>query len=103
MVTGEQTGKILLEKFELNQDEMSKVQTIVDKYAIKIKHFVDYKEIKLEMRVHKKVNNSHFEIRGQVLFDGGKALSEKTDSNPFVAVDTVLLKMLTEIEHKIRK
>ncbi len=103
MVTEELGGNILLEKFELDSDEMIVAKKLVGKYAEKIKHIVNYRELKLEMRVHKKVKNNHFEIRGQILFDGGKVTSEKQDTNPFVAIDTVLSKLHTEIEHKIRK
>ena len=76
---------------------------LVDKHAEKIRRVVDYQELKLEMRIHKKANNNHFEIRGQVIYDRGKVESERQDVNPFIAITEVLEKMRTELEHKIHK
>jgi hypothetical protein len=36
-------------------------------------------------------------------FDGGKAMAEKEGENAFVILDEVLKKIVSEVEHKIRK
>jgi len=95
--------KIMLEKFELEDDEMLIAKKLVIKHAEKIRRVIDYQELKLEMKVHKKIKNNHFEIRGQVTYKDGRVTSEKQDENPFLALTEVLKKMQTELEHKIRK
>ena len=103
MVTENANGEILLERFDLDGPEMAEAQTIVDKYAERIKNLTDYTQIKLEMKVHPKGKNRHFEIKGHVMYKNGKAVSEETDMNPFVAIDKVMNKMFGEIQHQIRK
>jgi ribosome-associated translation inhibitor RaiA len=92
-------GTILLERFELNDEEMLVAKNIVGKYAEKINNITDSVQIKLEMKVHQKDKNKHFEIKGRVDHKDGKATSEKQDSNPFVAIDGVMEKLLNEIKH----
>ena len=101
MVTAGSSGNILLEKFELNPDEMKTVNEAVQKYAEKIGRLVNYERIRLEMKVHKKGKNSHFEIMGLITFPGGRASSEERDVNPFVSIDKVMARMLAEIEHLV--
>ena len=103
MAIGELGSKIVLEKFDLDEEEMTAAKKLIEKHAEKISRLVDYQELKLEMRIHKKEKNDHFEIRGQIMYNTGKVVSEKQDTNPFVALRDVLEKMQTELEHKIRK
>ncbi len=103
MAIDELGSKILLERFELDDEEMTTAKKLIEKHAEKISRVTDYSELKLEMRIHKKEKNNHFEIRGQVVYGNGKVVSEKQDTNPFVAIKEVLEKMQTELEHKIRK
>jgi ribosome-associated translation inhibitor RaiA len=103
MGTNEQDNKILLEKFDLDDNEMIIAKKLINKYAEKIKRLVEYNQIKLEMKVHQKNKNKHFEIKGRVDFKKGKAMSEKQDPNPFVAIDGVMEKLVSEINHSIKK
>lgn len=103
MVTKELGGNILLEKFELDDDEMIVAKKLIGKHAEKIKRLVDYDELKLEMKVHKKGKNNHFEIKGHLVYKGGHAMSDRQDTNPFVAMNEVLEKINKELEHKINK
>jgi ribosome-associated translation inhibitor RaiA len=103
METEQPEGKIVLEKFQLDEEETIVANKLISKHAEKIRRIVEYQELKLEMRIHKKVKNNHFEIRGQVVYNGGKVESERQDTNPFVAITEVLNKLQTELEHKIRK
>lgn len=103
MVTEELGGNILLEKFDLDEQEIVVAKKIIGKYAEKIRHVAEYDQIKLEMKVHQKAKNKHYEIKGHVESKVGKAVSEKQDSNPFVAIDEVMAKMLKEMEHKAGK
>jgi ribosome-associated translation inhibitor RaiA len=103
MAIGELGSKIVLEKFDLDEEEMTTAKKLIEKHAEKIGRLVDYQELRLEMRIHKKEKNNHFEIKGQVIYDNGKVVSERQDTNPFVALREVLEKMQTELEHKIRK
>ena len=94
---------ILLEKFELEEDEMNVARDIVGKYAKKISILTDYQQIKLEMKVHKKEASRQFEVRCNISYPQGMATSEDVGSNPFEAITNVLNKTLEEIKHKIRK
>ena len=104
MVTEEFQSKISFEKFELDSAEMETAKKIVDKYAEKLMRLIPrYEEIRLEMKVRKKGKNNHFQIKGLVFFQGVRVASEDQDMNPFVAIDSVMKKMLVEIEHKANK
>lgn len=103
MVAEEIGGNIVFEKFDLDSDELLVAKKVVGKYAEKIRNFVEYNEIKLEMRSHLKATNKHFELKGHVLFNGNKVLSEAEGRNPFVLIDEVMAKMLQEVEHIVKK
>jgi len=103
MVIGELQGNILLEKFELDDEEMLVARNLVGKYAEKIKRVTEYQQIKLEMRVHQKGKNKHFEIKAHLDYSRGRAVSENQDTNPFVAIDAVMEKLLNEVNHAINK
>jgi ribosome-associated translation inhibitor RaiA len=103
MVAIEQNNKLLFEKFDLDESEMIVAKKLANKYAEKIKRLTDYTQIKLEMRIHQKEKNRHFEIKGRVDYWKGHALSESQDTNPFVAIDTVMEKLLNEINHNVNK
>lgn len=96
-------GNLVFENFDLDPDEISVAKRIVGKYAEKIRNFVAYETIKLEMKSHLKAKNKHFEVKGHVLWNGGEALSESEGINPFVLINEVMEKILHEIEHKLSK
>ena len=96
-------NKVLLEKFELDPDELDKANELVEKHVAKIQRIADFDQLKLEMKVHKKSVGYSFEIKGKLFFPGHMVGSESRDENPFVAIDSVLKKIITEFEHKIRK
>lgn len=103
MVKEEFEKNILFEKFDLESDEVIIAKKIVTKYADKMKNFVAYQKIKLEMKSHLKAKNKHFEVKGHVFWNGDEALSEAEGTNPFVLINEVMEKILHEIEHKIGK
>ena len=45
----------------------------------------------------------HFEVKGHLEYQNGRAISEDNGLNPFIAIKNVLENMLKEIQHKIRK
>lgn len=101
MVASATKGNIVLENFELDKDEMLVARKIIDKCANKIERYVEYEELKLEMKVRQKDKNRHFIIKGRVIHPKGKVVSEQEDMNPFVAINETLTKMLVEIQHSI--
>lgn len=103
MVTSTTEGTIVLEKFELDEDEMSVIKKMIAKYANKIARYVEYEQIKLEMKVHQKAKSKYFEIRGHITYPGNRITSEQEDRNPYVAVDLTLGKMLKELQNKGNK
>ena len=103
MVTIELGGNIVLENFEIDQQEMIVVKKIVGNYAEKIRYFKEYQELKLEMKTHLKAKNRHFEVKALLTFDGGTAPAESQGLNLFVLINEVLEKILQEVKHKVRK
>jgi len=101
MKTDAYENKIVLEKFNcLDKEEIIVAKKIIEKYAQKIKKFTDYKQIKIEIKAHSKINLKNFEVIGHIEYAHGKTSSERQDKNPFVAIDFVMEKMLKEIQHK---
>lgn len=103
MVTSSSDKKVLLEKFELDEEELIVANKIIDKRVAKIQRYVDYEEIKLEMKVRQKGKNKQFQIIGRVIYPGGKVVSEKENINPFIAINEVLEKLEMEIKHKLKE
>jgi len=101
MVASATKENIVLENFELDADEMIVARKIIDKCANKIKRYVEYEELKLEMKVRQKDKNKQFIIKGLIMHPRGKVVSEQEDKNPFVAINKTLTKMLVEIQHSI--
>ena len=98
-----QNNHVLLEKFRLNPDELDKAKELIEKHVVKIKRNGEFEELKLEMKIHGDIQNASYEIRGKLLFPRGIAVSEDRNENPFIAIDSVLKKINTEFEHKIKK
>jgi len=103
MVTTELGGNIVLENFEIDNQEMIVVKKIIGNYAKKIRYFKEYQELKLEMKTHLKAKNRHFEVKALLTFDNGTASSESQGLNFFVLINEVLEKILQEVKNKIRK
>ena len=83
-------GNIILENFDLDSSEMVIARKMTGKYGEKIRNFTDYTELRLEMKSHKKTKQKTFEIKGLLLFDGDRAVSESQGFNPFVLINEVL-------------
>jgi len=105
MTEQELGGNIALVDFNLDDQEMIIIKKIIGNYAKKIKGLVEYQELKLEMRAHKKSGDSapKYEIKVHLTFDKDQANTQVEGLNPFVLVDDVMRKILKETEHKIKK
>ncbi len=104
MVVDAFDSRILLEKFDcLDEQEIIAAKKLIQKYAQKIEKVVDYKKIKLELRVHPKINSRQFELNCHLEYDGGMVTSCDQNSNSFILIDKVLENILKEIQNKIRK
>ena len=96
-------GNIILDGFELDNQEMIIVKKIVGNYAKKIRNFSDYEELKLTMKSHLKAKNKHFELKVLAIFNGERAVAEGTGRNPFTIIDDAMKKILQEIESRTGK
>ena len=96
-------GKIVLAGFDFDGSEMVVVKKLVGNYAKKIGNFVEYDEIKLELKSHKKGKAKQFQIKTLIVFNGKTVNSEATGFNLYVLIDETLKKALHEIEHIVRK
>ena len=103
MADNELGANITLSNFDLDNQEIIVVKRLVGKYAEKIRYFQDYKELKLEMKTHLKGKNRHFEIKAMVAFGNEIANAEAQGVSPFVLVNEVLEKILSEVKHKTHK
>lgn len=104
MVVDALDGRILLERFDcLDEQEIIVAKKLIQKYTEKIKKIVDYKKIKIELKVHPKNNSRQFEVKSHLEYDGGMVTSDGQNTNPFIAMDMVLENILKEIQHKTRK
>jgi hypothetical protein len=96
-------GNIVLSNFDMDSQEMIVVKKLVGNYAKKINNLHPYEELKLEMKTSNKGKVKRFEIKGMVIFSGNRATSESTGFNPFVSINEVLGKILSEVEHIVKK
>jgi ribosome-associated translation inhibitor RaiA len=103
MAEQELGGNIVLSNFEMDAQEMVIVKKMVGNYAKKIKNFHDYQELRLEMKTSAKGKTKKFEIKALLLYNGDRAASEATGFNPFVLINEVLEKILSEVKHKVKK
>ena len=93
---------IRLINFTLDDSELITAKKIIENYVRKIRYFVDFEELKIEMKTHLKDKNKYFEINGLLIFDGNKAVAEAQGENVFALIDKVLAKILQETKHKIK-
>ena len=104
MKTDSNNIKIVLEKFDcLDKEEILVARKIIEKYAQKIEKITKYNKIKLEIKAHSKVKVNNFEVIGHIEYKDGTVMSDRQDTNPFVAIDLVMEKMFKEIKHKIER
>jgi ribosome-associated translation inhibitor RaiA len=96
-------GNIALVGFNLDKGEMIVIKKMIGKYAEKIRHFTEYEQLKLEMRIHQKQEKKELELKVLLNFDGKRANAEDRGENPFVLIDSAMKRILAEIEHKIKK
>jgi hypothetical protein len=96
----ELNGSIVLSNFKLDETELIVAKKIIGNFAEKIRNFQEYKEIKLEMKMHSKQGAKNYEMHAFVEFDGWKATSESRGINPFVLINEVMEKVLNETKHK---
>jgi hypothetical protein len=97
-------GNITLIDFDLDGQEMIIVKKMIGNCARKIKNFTEYRDLKVEMKIHQK-NKGHkkYEFKASLIFDVRRADAEVEGLNPFVALNELLSKILGEVEHKVKK
>lgn len=102
MKTDSNNNKIVLEKFDcLDKEEILVAKKIIEKYVQKIEKITEYNKVKLEIKAHSKVKVNNFEVIGHIDYKDGMVMSDKQDTNPFIAIDFVMEKMFKEIQHKL--
>jgi len=104
MADRELGGNIVLVDFSLEDQEMIIVKKIVGNYARKIKNFVEYQELKIELKSHQRNKGAKkYEMKASLIFDGERLNSEVSGLNLFVVLSEIMNKLLSEVEHKIKK
>ncbi len=96
-------GNIVLVNFNFDNQEMIIAKKIIGNYAMKIRQVSDYRELKVEMKIHKKAKLKQYEFKVLGVFEGFNASSEIQGFNAFVVLDEVMKKILAETKHKMRK
>ncbi len=100
MIREELGGNIVLSNFELDIPEIIIVKKLVGKYAEKIREFIEFQELKLELKEHKKQDKKTYEIKAHIMIDGKGYFSETQGLNVFVCIDESLKKIIEEIKNK---
>jgi ribosome-associated translation inhibitor RaiA len=96
-------GNIVLVGFRLDGQEMILVKKIVGNYAKKIRNFAEYNQMKVELRTHKKSKQEEYEAKVDLDVDGKMITSEDRGVNPYSLIDSVLKKVLHEVQHQTTK
>lgn len=96
-------GNIVLSGFELDESEEIVAKKMVGTYAKKLRILSPYEELKIELKIHKKIDKNDFELKGHVIYNGFSIQSESRDINPLVALDALLKNLISEAEHKLKK
>jgi hypothetical protein len=93
-------GNIVLSGFrEIPRAEFLVIKKIVGSYARKFSdHLEDYKSLSLYLKpVHRTEGSEKYEVHGKLLHKGDVNNIEVVDRNLFVAVDSVLKKLESEV------
>ncbi len=99
MVEQELGGNIVLSNFSLDGREMVVAKKLIGNHAKKIQNQVEYDELKLEMKTHKKGKKVIYELKGFIAINKDEKIytSEARGDNAFVLIDEVLKKLSEEI------
>ena len=97
-------GKIALVGFEvLDESEQDIVKKIVESYIKKMSTLGNYQEMKISLRQHKHGKTFKHEVNALAIFGQGQFESEATEWNLYIALSTVCDRILSELEHKIKR
>lgn len=97
-------GNIVLVNFDLEEPEMIIIKKIVGNYAKKISYIKEYQDLKIELKTHQKgKGHKKYEIKASLNFDGENINAESEGLNTFMVLSEAMSKLLSEVEHKIRK
>jgi len=95
-------GNIRLVNFRFDSQEMILIKKIIGNYAKKIRTFKEYQELRLEIKDHSKEKTRKFEINALLIFNGERASANAEGLNPFVLINEVLARVLSEVKHKTK-
>ena len=97
-------GNIALVGFEvLDESEQDIAKRIVENYIRKMSLLGEYQEMKISLRQHKHGKTFKHEVNALAVFRQGRFESEATEWNLYIALSMVCDKILSELEHKIKK
>jgi ribosome-associated translation inhibitor RaiA len=87
---------------DLDESEVMSIQDLVSKRLKKLK--VDYNLLSIELQQHKHSKRFIHEINASLFLGTSKAISASvSDDNLYKALDCVMEKLTSEIEHKLKK
>jgi ribosome-associated translation inhibitor RaiA len=95
---------IALRGFEnLDPLEQQKVQEIVSKSLKKITIKEEYDALTIELKQHQHAKEFIHELRATLFVKNKRISSQGSDKNLYKALKSVLDKLLSELEHRLRK
>jgi ribosome-associated translation inhibitor RaiA len=87
---------------DLDESEIASIQEIVSKRLKKLK--VEYSLLSIELQQHKHSKRFIHEINASLFLGTSKAISANfSHDNLYKALDCVMEKLTSEIEHKLKK
>ena len=97
-------GNISLVGIEhLDDTEQAAIKKIVGGYIKRMSEAGTYKEMKLTIHAHPKGKRFMHEIEGLAFFNEGRFAARTQDWNPFNAVSETCEKILSELNHAVKK
>ena len=87
----------------LDSLELKKLEEIVSKSLKKITFQEDYDQIIIELKQHKHNNEFVHEIKATLFLKKQRFSSKNSDKNLYKALKIALDKLLSELEHKLKK
>ena len=101
---GESRNLALIGFGSLDKIEIKKVNKIIATRIKKLNTKIDYELLRIRLKTHQRNKIFRHELRAELLIRPGDVVGSSTEhKNLYKALDDIMRKLITEIEHKINK
>ena len=89
---------------KLDKIEKDTIMQVMNTYIKKIEERIDYDELKIRLKQHRRNKLFLHEINAELFINSGNVLSAKfTHKNPYKALSQVMIKIINGIVHQKKK